>query len=71
MIIENWYLFLIDKILDYLSISRVFTKINIKNTYYYFWIQRDNEYKITLQIQYRLLKYLVMLFVLINAFASF
>ncbi len=72
MTIKNRYpLSLIDEILDRLSGTRVFTKIDVKNTYYRFWIREDDEWKTAFQTQNRLFEYLVMPFGLRNAAASF
>lgn len=42
--IKNWYFLpLIDKILDRLSSTKVFIKINLKNTSYCLWIRESDE----------------------------
>ncbi len=62
---------LIDKIMNCVSGAKVFTKIDIKNTYYHIHICEGDEWKIAFHTQYRLYEYLVMLFSLINTSVSF
>ncbi len=72
MTINNRYLPpLINEILDRLIGARIFTKINVKNAYYRLQIRKGDEWKTVFQTRYRLFKYLVMLFGLTNAPASF
>ncbi len=69
---KNQYLLpLIDEILDFLSNARVFTKIDLKNAYYRFWIREDDEWKTAFRTRYGLFEYRVMPFELTNAPASF
>ncbi len=72
MTIKNRYpLPLIDEILDRLSGSRVFTKIDVKNAYYLLWIWEGDEWKTAFRTRYGLFEYLVMPFGLTNTAASF
>ena len=42
--IKNQYLFpLINKTLDCLSSAKIFTKLNLKDMYYYIWIQERDK----------------------------
>ena len=69
---KNWYsLSLIDKIMNCVSDAKIFTKINIKNTYYHIHICEGDEWKTVFYICYRLYKYLIISFELINTSASF
>ena len=69
---KNWYsLSLIDKIMNCVSDAKIFIKINIKNTYYCIHIYKGDEWKTMFCTHYRLYKYLVMSFELINASVSF
>ena len=44
VIVKNCYsLFLIKKIMNCVNKIKIFTKINIKNVYYWIWICKDNE----------------------------
>ncbi len=72
MTIKNRYpLPLIDEILDRLSDARVFTKVNVMNAYYRLRIREGDEWKTAFRTRYGLFEYLVMLFGLTNAPASF
>ncbi|SLM35363.1 Reverse transcriptase domain [Lasallia pustulata] len=62
---------LIDKIMDLVCGARVFTKIDVKNAYYRIRNWEGNEWKTAFRTRYRLYEYLVMLFGLTNAPASF
>ena len=53
------------------SDAKIFTKINIKNIYYHIHICKDNEWKTVFHTHYRLYKYLIMTFRLINASVYF
>ena len=53
------------------SDTKIFTKIDIKNVYYYIYIYKDNECKTVYYTYYRLYKYLIMSFRLINTSVSF
>lgn len=72
VIVKNCYsLLLIDEIINYLNETKIFTKINIKNVYYWICIHKDNEWKTVFWTQYELYKYLMMFFKQINASATF
>ena len=69
---KNWYsLSLIDKIINCVSDTKIFIKINVKNMYYCIHIHKDDEWKTVFCTHYRLYKYLIMSFRLINASVSF
>ena len=69
---KNQYsLSLINKIMNCVSDAKIFTKINIKNVYYCIYIHEDDEWKTVFCICYRLYKYLIISFELINASVSF
>ena len=69
---KNQYsLSLINKIMNCVSDVKIFTKIDIKNAYYHICIYEDNEWKIVFYICYKLYKYLIMSFRLINTSVSF
>ncbi len=70
--IKNRYpLPLIDEILDRLSGTRVFTKTDVKNSYYRLRIREGDEWKTAFQTRYGLFEHLAMPFRLTNAPASF
>ena len=69
---KNWYsLSLIDKIMNCVSDTKIFMKIDIKNIYYYIHICEGDEWKTVFWTCYKLYKYLIMSFRLINASVSF
>ena len=69
---KNWYsLSLINKIINCVSDAKIFMKINVKNTYYYICIYKNDEWKIVFCICYKLYKYLIMSFRLTNTSVSF
>ena len=69
---KNWYsLSLIDEIMNCVSDIKIFTKIDIKNAYYCICIYKGDEWKTVLCTHYRLYKYLIMSFRLINTSVSF
>ena len=69
---KNWYsLSLIDEIINYISDVKIFIKIDIKNVYYHIHICKGDEWKTVFCIWYKLYKYLIMSFRLINTFVSF
>ena len=70
--IKNWYsLLLILNMLNCLQGTQKFTKLNCKNAYNWIQIKGEDEWKTVFWTQFRLFKYLVMLFDLINASATF
>lgn len=66
-----YFLLLIDEIMNCFNGTEIFTKIDIKNTYYWIYIYKNNKWKTVFQTQYELYKYLIILFKLINASATF
>jgi len=70
--IKNRYpLLLISKILDRLSYTKRFTKLDLRDTYYRIRIKEGNEWKTTFRTRYSYYKYIVMPFGLSNAPATF
>ena len=68
---NQYFLSLIDKIMNCVSDAKIFTKIDVKNIYYHICICEDNEWKTVFHTHYRLYKYLIMSFRLINSSVSF
>ena len=68
---DHTLLSLISKILDYLASLTIFTKLDLQNTYYQIRIYSSNKQKTAFRTYYRYFKYLVMLFSLANALATF
>jgi len=69
---KNCYpLSLINKILEYLSQARIFTKLDIQQTFYKIWIDSESENLATFWTCYKVYKYWVMLFGLINRSVPF
>ena len=62
---------LISETLDKLSRVKQFTKLDLKNIYHHFRIQREDEWKTMFYIRYNHFKYMIMLFDLINASVIF
>ncbi len=72
IIVKNHHsLFLISKTLDKLNKVKQFIKLNLKNVYHHFRIQRKDEWKIIFHIHYDHFEYMIMLFDLINASVIF
>ena len=70
--IKNWYsLLLISDMLNCLQGTQKFMKLNCKNAYNWIQIKGRDEWKTAFQTQFRLFKYLIMLFDLMNASAMF
>ena len=70
--IKNWYsLLLILNMLNCLQGTQKFTKLNCKNAYNWIQIKGEDEWKTVFWTQFRLFKYLIMLFNLTNASAMF
>ena len=68
--IKNWYsLLLILNMLNCLQGTQKFTKLNCKNAYNQIQIKGEDEWKTVFWTQFRLFKYLIMLFNLMNASA--
>jgi hypothetical protein len=51
--------------------AQVFTKLDLRNTYYRLWIKEGNKWKTAFKTQYRHFKYLVIPFRLANALVTF
>jgi hypothetical protein len=62
---------LIGEVLDRLLRAKVYTKLDIKDTYHNLRIAKGDEWKMAFRTKYGLYEYLVMLFGLTNAPASF
>ena len=72
IIVENRHLLsLITKILNRLSESKRFTKLDLRNIYHRIRIKRDDEWKTTFRTRYEHFEYQMMSFELANAFAIF
>ena len=70
--IKNWHsLSLISEILDQLSETKIFIKLDLKNAYHCIWIWHDDEWKTVFHTCYDHFKYMIMLFKLINASVIF
>ena len=68
---NHYSLLLIEKIMNCINGAKIFTKIDIKNVYYWIWIHKDDKWKTVFHTQYELYEYLMMFFELINASATF
>jgi len=68
---NSYSLLLINETLDRLIRAKIFTKINFENAYYQLRICEGDEWKTTFQTRYRHFEYLVMLFSLVNAPATY
>ena len=68
---NHYSLFLIEKIINHINKAKIFTKIDIKNVYYWIWIHKDDKWKTVFCTQYELYKYLMMFFKLINVLTTF
>src|SRR5437899_8318920 len=72
MMVKNRYpLPLISELLDRLSGTVVFSKIDLKNAYYRIRIHKGDEWKTAFRTRYRYYEYFVMLFGLTNTPATF
>ncbi len=70
--VKNHHLLsLISETLNRLSKVKQFTKLNLKNIYHRFRIQREDEWKTTFHTRYDHFKYMIMLFDLINTSVIF
>ena len=72
MIIKNRHLLsLISETLNRLSEVKYFIKLNLKNVYHQIHIKKDDEWKTAFHIHYSHFKYIIILFELVNASATF
>ena len=72
MIIKNRHsLSLISKTLNRLSEAKYFIKLNLKDAYHWIHIKKGNEWKTVFYTHYSHFKYMIMLFELVNASATF
>jgi hypothetical protein len=62
---------LIGEALDWLANAKIYTKLDVKDTYHNLRIAEGNEWKTAFRMKYSLYEYLVMPFGLTNALASF
>ena len=62
---------LISETLDCLTGAKVFTKLDLKDAYYCIWIRKSDEWKTAFRTRYGHFEYLIMLFGLTNAPATF
>ena len=62
---------MISETLNRLNEVKRFIKLNLKNTYYRIRIRKGDEWKTAFRTRYDYFKYLIMLFDLINASATF
>ena len=68
---DRYILFLIIEILDRLYDAKMYSKLDLKDTYYRLRIKEGDEWKIAFYIRYRSFEYLVIPFTLANAPATF
>ena len=64
-------MFLISETLNRLSEIKYFIKLNLKNAYHQIYIKKDNEWKTAFHTHYSHFKYMIILFELVNASATF
>jgi len=70
--IKNQYsLLLISEALNCLQEAQIFTKLNVKNAYNWIRIKEENKWKTAFQTCFRLFKYLILFFRLINTSVFF
>jgi hypothetical protein len=70
--IKNRYLLpLISELLNRLGHAKVFSKLNLRNAYHRLRIKEGDEWKTAFKTRYGLFEYMVMLFSLVNASATF
>ena len=70
--IKNWHsLSLISEILDWLSETKIFIKLDLKNAYHCIQIWQGNEWKTVFCTHYEHFEYMIMSFELINASVTF
>ena len=71
MVKNRYPLPLISKTLDRLNSAKVFIKLDLKDAYHRIRIRKGDEWKTAFRTRYGYFKYLVMLFGLTNAPATF
>ena len=72
MIIKNRHLLsLISETLNRLSEVKYFIKLNLKDAYHWIHIKKDNKWKTAFYTHYSHFKYIIILFKLVNASATF
>ena len=70
--IKNWYLLpLVGELLNRLSYSKIFIKLDLRNIYYRLYIKKGDKQKTVFKIRYGYFKYLVLPFSLSNAPTTF
>ena len=70
--IKNWHsLSLISETLDWLSKTKIFIKLDLKNAYHCIWIWQSHKWKTVFCTCYNHFEYMIMLFKLINASVIF
>jgi hypothetical protein len=70
--VKNWYpLLLISELLDRLSGLVIFSKIDLKDAYHQMRIREGDKWKTAFRTRYGHFKYIVLLFGLTNALATF
>jgi hypothetical protein len=70
--IKNRYpLPLISKLLDRLGYAKIFSKLDLHDAYHYLYIKEGDEWKTAFKTCYGLFEYIVILFGLANALATF
>ncbi len=70
--VKNRYpLFLIDEIIDRPSDIIIYTKLDLRDTYYRIRIRRGDEWKITFRTRYNYFEYLIIFFGFTNTPATF
>jgi hypothetical protein len=70
--VKNWYpILLVSEMLDRLLKAAIFSKLDLRDAYYRLWIKEGDEWKTAFKTRYGHFEYLVMLFGLANALATF
>jgi len=67
----SYFLSLIKELQDQLNRVKWFTSLNLKEVYYWVWMKKGEEWKMTFWTRYRHYEYIIMLFELKNALATF
>jgi hypothetical protein len=70
--IKNWYLLLlISELLNRLGYAKIFSKLDLYNTYHCLYIKEGDKWKTAFKTYYGLFEYIVILFRLANMLATF